>query len=236
MHVRPLPRMTFVSPSSRRLPCSAPRRQSRKAAATAASPAPKDRCARRACARRPLLSSKTCRNDPPGNARAAATSIFPLYSAINCSQRTCRALALALISFGSKSVSSRMSFSLTGKLEPTMYPSFFRSSVTFFKPQFEAGDFVVLHVGEQPVVGVASVVALFHDAGKVINRFGILRRLARPHKLRNPRRVIARKVADRRLRNCDSVRVDDEVVRAVDDPRQAHPSACGCLSREQYRK
>src|SRR5438552_514160 len=47
-----------------------------------------------------------------------------------------------------------------------------------FKARYLAG----LAVAEQPVVGVASVVALEHDADVVINRIPILQGLARAYK------------------------------------------------------
>src|ERR1035441_8148192 len=38
-----------------------------------------------------------------------------------------------------------------------------------FQSQLKTANFVVLHIREQPVVGVAAIVAFFHDAGKIVD-------------------------------------------------------------------
>src|ERR1019366_7460853 len=80
----------------------------------------------------------------PRNFSAAAPSIRPLFPSINASQRTCRAFALRPLSFGSKSVSSAISFGSLGKLEPTKNPSLVRCSATFLSPSSRLATSLVL--------------------------------------------------------------------------------------------
>ena len=50
--------------------------------------------------------------------------------------------------------------------------------------EFEARDFAGLVVGQQPVVGVAAVVAVEHDLHVLIDGVGVLQRFARAHEFR----------------------------------------------------
>ena len=87
--------------------------------------------------------------------------------------------------------------------------------------QLKISDLAGLAVPDQPVVGVAAVVAVFDDAGIVVDGIGILQSLARAHKLRLAMRIPADKLGDGSFRDHDSGGVHGEVVVAGNDAGKA---------------
>src|SRR2546426_7440908 len=86
----------------------------------------------------------------------------------------------------------------------------------FFQAELELGNLAGLAVAEQPVVGIAAVVAVEHDFRVVVNRPGILQRLARADKFRFAVGVPALELRDGRLGNHQPAGIDAEVVVAGD--------------------
>ena len=87
--------------------------------------------------------------------------------------------------FGSKpEVSSLITSGSRAKFELTKYPSLVRHSGVCLQAELKIGDLAGLAVADQPVVGVAAVVAVFDDAHIVVDGIGILQGLARAHEFR----------------------------------------------------
>ena len=87
--------------------------------------------------------------------------------------------------------------------------------------QLKASDFIRVHVGHQPRVGVRAVVALLHDGRELVDIGRVLHGLARADELGNAVRIEAKEVADGGLRDHHSGIVLTEVVAAVDDSGHA---------------
>jgi hypothetical protein len=83
------------------------------------------------------------------------------------------------------------------------------------QPQLQVRDFIVVRVGNQPGVGVPSVVAVFHDACEIVNVRGILQGFARALEFRNPVRIEAREMSDGGFRDGQAGAVDAKVVATV---------------------
>src|SRR5205085_2888797 len=65
-----------------------------------------------------------------------------------------------------------------------------------FQAELEARDFAGLAVGEKPIVGVATVVALEHDAHVIVDGVGILQRFAGAHEFRGAGGIEAGELRD----------------------------------------
>ena len=106
--------------------------------------------------------------------------------------------------------------------------------------QLEEGDLAGLVVADQPVVGIAAVVAVEHDPDEVVDRPAVLERLSRTDELGFAGRVPALELSDRRLGDHDPGRVDAEVVIADDHARQAvHDEArpvAGLMSKTTFQR
>src|SRR5581483_4128994 len=53
------------------------------------------------------------------------------------------------------------------------------------QPQLKTGNLVGLGVGDEPIIGIAAVIAGFHNARKVVDGLRILHRFTSAHKFRN---------------------------------------------------
>ena len=107
--------------------------------------------------------------------------------------------------------------------------------------QLEEGDLAGLVVADQPVVGIAAVVAVEHDPDEVVDRPAVLQRLAGADELGFAGRVPALELGDRRLGDHDPGRVDAEIVVADDHARQAvHDEAralpSGLMSKTTFQR
>src|ERR1700744_5102442 len=102
-----------------------------------------------------------------------------------------------------------------------------------FQSQFELGDLPGFVVGQQPVVGVAAVVALAHDLGVLVDGTRVLHRFARAHKFWNAIRVETVELRDRRFRYRQPGGVHAEIVVTGDDAGIAiHQDAVALLWRQ----
>src|SRR6185437_16727683 len=93
-------------------------------------------------------------------------------------------------------------------------------------------------VADQPVVGVAAVVALAHDLGVAVNGVGVLQRLARAHEFGNAVGIPAVELRDGGFADHQPVGVDAEIVIAGNHARNAvHKDVVAVLRRdvEHYR-
>jgi len=84
-----------------------------------------------------------------------------------------------------------------------------------------AGRFHSCQCRRSASVGIAAVIALLHDARKIVDGGRILRRLTRTHEFWNAGGVVSEKIPDRGFRNDDPGRILDEIVGTVDDAGQA---------------
>ena len=91
----------------------------------------------------------------------------------------------------SKVVSSFITSGSLAKFEPTKTPSLVCQHVRMLQAELELRDLAGLAVAEQPVVGVAAVVAVEHDFHVVVDRIGILHGFARADEFRLAVRVPA---------------------------------------------
>ncbi len=108
-----------------------------------------------------------------------------------------------------------------GEVRPGEIAVLLPPQVHVLQSQFEAGDFVGVAVGDEPIVGVTAIVAFPHNAGERVDGRGVLHGLARAHKLRNPLRIEAVELCDGGLGDHQAGGVHAEVVAAVDEARVA---------------
>ena len=85
---------------------------------------------------------RTCRSGRPGISARRRQSILPLFCSINASQRSCRAFSLLLRSFGSKSVSSLISFGIVGEVGADEEAILRALQRHVLEPEFQARHFV----------------------------------------------------------------------------------------------
>ncbi len=109
------------------------------------------------------------------------------------------------------------------------------------EPELEEGDLARLVVADQPVVGIAAVVAVEHDPDEVVDRPAVLERLPRTDELGLAGGVPALELSDRRLGDHDPGRVDAEIVVAGDHARQAVHDECaspvaGLMSKTIFQR
>ena len=90
-----------------------------------------------------------------------------------------------------------------------------------FQSQLHAGDLIGLGVTDEPVVGVAAIVPLCHDANEVVDAGRVLCGFPGADEFGDPMRVEAFKLGDGGFGNEDAGSGDDEIVAAMDESRHA---------------
>ena len=87
--------------------------------------------------------------------------------------------------------------------------------------QLKAGNFVCFAVGHQPVVSVAAVVSVSHNAREVVDRGRVLHGFAGADEFGDRIGIVSGEMRDCRFRDHDSGRVDPKIVAAVYESGEA---------------
>ena len=111
-----------------------------------------------------------------------------------------------LLSLRSKSVSSLDQLRIDGEIRAHEKAVLGALQRHVLQAQLQARDLVGLAVGHQPVVGVAAVVAVLHDAREIVDGGGVLHGLAGAHELRDAVGIEAAEAADGGLGDDDARR------------------------------
>ena len=82
----------------------------------------------------------------------------------------------------------------------------------FFQAQLEQRNLAGLVVAQQPVVGVAAIVSVEHDADVIVDRVAVLQSFARAIKFRRAGRIERSESGNGRLGNHDAGRVDAKII------------------------
>ncbi len=85
--------------------------------------------------------------------------------------------------------------------------------------QLQVRNLPRLPVAHHPRVRIPAIISLPHDRRILVDRRRILHRLARPLKLRNPVRIEAHNLRQRRLRNHQAARIYAKIILARNEPR-----------------
>src|SRR5579872_7082859 len=87
-------------------------------------------------------------------------------------------------------------FRVDGVVGPNKVTVLGAREIDIFEAQLKARNFVCITVGNEPVVGVAAIIAFFHDAREIVDGGGILHGFASADELRNAVGIESVELAD----------------------------------------